>query len=202
MDQRLPYEQLISAKLQGLSIPDMEDMIWARVKAQLDIDMPTDDGDGDGGDDGPQSPAAPAPIRWGLTVMIIALVAAFLFFKNKTTITDNNPALPIITQPAAQPSNEATGPPASDPIPTPPPLIPQLTPTPVGSSVDTTSVQPDLAIPVTTGIDSANINKPDSIFAQAEPPPVKTDTIPPKKKGKGVSGLKDDDYRIVPKNKE
>ena len=46
MDQRLPYEQLIGAKLQSLSIPDMEDMIWARVKAQLDIDMPTDDGDG------------------------------------------------------------------------------------------------------------------------------------------------------------
>ena len=65
MDQRLPYEQLIGAKLQGLSIPDMEDMIWARVKAQLDIDMPTDDGDG--GDDGPQSPTAPAPILWGLT---------------------------------------------------------------------------------------------------------------------------------------
>ena len=200
MDQPLPYEQLIGAKLQGLSLPDMENMIWARVKAQLDIDMPTDDGDG--GDNGPQSPVAPAPIRWGVTIMIIALVAAFLFFTTKPTTTENNPALPINSQPVAQPSNEPTGPPAGDPILTPPPLLPQLTPTPVGSSIDTTSVQPDLSLPVTTGIDSANSNKPDSIFAQATPPGVKTDTIPPKKKGKGVSGLKEEDYRIVPKNKE
>src|SRR5688572_5760066 len=123
MDQPLPYEQLISTKLQGLAIPDMEDMIWARVKAQLDIDMPTDDGDD--GDDGPQSPTAPRPISWSLSVVIIALIAAFLFFKNKPTTTDNNTALPIITQPAAQPSNEATGPPAGDPLTTPSTLIPQ-----------------------------------------------------------------------------
>ena len=200
MDQPLPYEQLISAKLQGLSIPDMEDMIWARVKAQLDIDMPTDDGDG--GDNGPQSPVAPGPIRGGLTVMIIALVAALLFFKTKPTTTENNPALPIITQPAAQPFNESTGPPAGEPVPAATPLIPQLTPTPVGSSIDTTSVPPDFAIPITTAIDSSKNVQPDSLFTLAQPPPVKTDTITPKKKGKGVSGLTDDDYRIVPKNKE
>ena len=46
MDERLKYEQLIGEKLHNLPIPDMQDTIWARVKAQLDIDLPTDDGDG------------------------------------------------------------------------------------------------------------------------------------------------------------
>jgi hypothetical protein len=200
MDQRLPYEQLIGAKLQGLTIPDMEDMIWARIKAQLDIDMPSDDPDDTGGDDDPSSPLTRGPLRWGLSVTLVALIAAFLIFNKKPTTPGNNPALPVLTQPANQPSNQPTGPPPGNDITTTPQLIPQVAPTPVGKPVDTTSL--DVNVPVTTAIDSANRNKPDSIFTLAEPPPVKIDSSPPQKKGKGVRGLKEDDYRIVPKEQE
>jgi len=200
MDQRLQYEQLIGEKLQGLSIPDMEDMIWARVKAQLDIDMPEDDKDG--GENGPQSPVERGPLVWGLSIIIVALITTLLFLKNKPATTENIPSLPLITQPANQPANQPTGPPAANKITTATPLIPQVTTTPVGSSVDTASLQQDLSVPVITAIDGAKSDKPDSTFAQAQPPPVNIDTIHSKKKGKGVSGLKDDDYRIVPRNKE
>ncbi len=201
MDQRLPYEQLIGAKLQGLSVPDMEDMIWARIKAQLDIDMPIDDTNGDGGDDDPSAPLTRGPLRWGLSVVLIALIAAFLIFNNKPTSIDNNPSLPAITQPANQPSNQPTGPPPGDEI-TITPRIPPVTATPVGQSVDTASLQPDTNLPVTTAIDPSLSNVPDSIFTLAQPPPVKPDTVPAPKKGKGVRGLNQDDYRIVPKEQE
>ena len=202
MDQRLQYEQLMSEKLQGLSIPDMEDMIWARIKAQLDIEMPTDEEDDGGDDNGPQSPVSPKPLSWGLSIIIVALIAAFLLFKNKQTSKENNPSLPVITQPANQPSNQPTGPPADSKITTTTPLMPQLTVRPGDRSIDTATMQRDLNLPVGIAVDSAGSDKPDSMFTQAPPPAINIDTIPTKKKPKGVSGIKEDDYRIVPKNKE
>jgi hypothetical protein len=198
MDQRLQYEQLIGTKLEGgLSIPNMEDMIWARVKAQLDIDLPTDE-DG-GGDDGPQSPIGRGPLRWAIPAVVIALISIFFLFKNKPATTENTSS-PIITQPVNEPPSQATGPPpAINEIITPAPRSPQVTTTPGASPVDSSSGQQVLTPPITGGIlDSIKTGKPDSLFTFT-PPPVKTDTIPAKKKGKGVSGLKDDDYRIVPK---
>jgi len=201
MEQRLQYELLIGEKLEGLSIPNMEDMIWARIKAQLDIDMPTDDNDG--GDNGPKSPLTRGPLSRALSIAIIALITAFLFFKNKPATIESTPALPSITQPANEPSNQPTGPPAAG-IETPvtAPAMQQVTPTAARKSIDTSSLQPALNGPLTTAIDEVSKDQPDSVFTKAESPPLKVDTLPTKKKGKGVSGLKDDDYRIVPKKNE
>ncbi len=201
MDQPLQYEQLIGVKLQGLTIPDMEDMIWARVKAQLDIDMPTDDNDG--GDNGPQSPIARGPLSWAISVVIVALLTAFILLKTKPTTIENTPSLPVITQPANEPTNQPTGPPPDNKISTTSPFTPPVTITPVGRSIDSSSLQQGVNIPVSTAPDSASRDKSDSIFKQAQPPPAIIDTTTlPRKKGKGLSGLKDDDYRIVPKNRE
>ena len=198
MDQRLQYEQLIGAKLEGLSIPNMQDMIWARVKAQLDIDMPSDDNDGGG--NGPQSPIIKGPLRWGLSIVIVAVITAFFFFKNKPSLNENNPSLPITTQPINEPANQPTGPPGkANDIVDEAPLIPQVTNTPAAKPVDTSTLQRDLNAPFTAAFDSIKTIKPDSNFIRAQPPPIINDTLPPKKKGKGVSGLKDDDYRLVPK---
>ena len=201
MDQRLQYEQLIRAKLQGLTIPDMEDMIWARVKAMLDIDMPTDDNDGS--DNGPQDPIAGGPLTWALSVVVVALLTAFIFLKTKPTITQIPPSAPVITQPANEPTNQPTGPPAGNTMSTTAPLISPETTTPGARSIDSSFLQDGVNVPTTSTPNSARPDKPDSVFTQVLPPlvPIDTTTVPAKK-GKGVSGLNDKDYRIVPRNKE
>jgi hypothetical protein len=111
MDQRLRYEQLISEKLESLPIPDMADAIWARIEAQLDIDLPTDEGGGTT----PDAPSGPGMMGWGLSVVIIALITAFLINKNKPDLKDSNTKLPATqneqTTPALAPG---TGPPPPD----------------------------------------------------------------------------------------
>ena len=44
MKEKRAYEHIISGKLEALPVPDMEDIIWARIETRLDTDMPTDDG--------------------------------------------------------------------------------------------------------------------------------------------------------------
>ena len=57
MRNKETYELTITSKLEALPLPNLEDAIWSRIEAQLDIDLPTDDGDGGnsgkggGGDD-------------------------------------------------------------------------------------------------------------------------------------------------------
>ena len=46
MNNKQAYEITITSKLEALPLPDMEDAIWSRIEAQLDIDLPTDDGGG------------------------------------------------------------------------------------------------------------------------------------------------------------
>src|SRR5215203_425931 len=95
MNERLTYEQLIGGKLQSLPVPDMADAIWSRIEAQLDIDLPTDDGE-DGSS--PQPPSGPTIIEWGLSVVVITLVTVFFIFKNEPAKKINSKRLPGIEQ--------------------------------------------------------------------------------------------------------
>lgn len=190
MDQRLQYEQVIAGKLESLSIPDMQDAIWSRIKAQLDIDMPTDDG---GGDAGPQSPSGPGIIGWGLSVLLIAVLSVFYFTKkNELPVENNTPSAPA--EQVVNPVEQANSPPAvenqnrfQNPNNRVTDFAPAGTITPADSFV----------LPETV------MNPPaakDSL--QFLPPPVLTQ-LPPadtvKKKQRGVTGIGPDDYRIVPK---
>jgi hypothetical protein len=200
MDQPLKYEQLIAQKLANLPIPDLEDMIWARVKAQLDIDMPADDSDDD--DDIPDAPAGPR-IGWGLPVLILAFVTAFFFFKNKTGTTTNSKQQPQITTPLPSPPGKSTDPPllrndANQPDNTnrPAGIMPPAIDTPFA---DTIMQQDTNDVAVSPGtIDSSAVIPNPSIKTGS--PPASSDTIPAQKKQRGVRDIKDDDYRIVPKN--
>jgi hypothetical protein len=107
MNERLKYEQLIGGKLQGLPVPDMADAIWSRIEAQLDIDLPTDDG---GGGSPLTPPSGPTIIGWGLSVFIIAVVTAFFLFKNKPEKNINSKQLPGIEQ-TVSPKTQNNSPP-------------------------------------------------------------------------------------------
>lgn len=199
MDERLKYEQLIGGKLQSLPVPDMQDAIWARIKAQLDIDLPTDDGDGGGS---PQTPSGPRIIGWGLSVLIIALVTTFLLLKNKSvsntdTKSNNTPPVEQSNAPSVQNNsppvqnnnnvNRTTGPAttANDNLP-------------AGIGNDS-AVQQDLGVIVPPVVDTARTNMPPPSLTLITPQ--KADSNLQVKKGRGMTGLNDSGYRIVPKNK-
>ena len=196
MDERLPYEQLIAEKLNSHPVPDMQDQIWARIKAQLDMDMPTDEGDSGG--NSPQQPSGPGIMGWGLSIVIIAIITAFFIFKNKQQTKDTTD--PVTTnEQTIQPAEQAEGPPGSI----------------IRSREKATTVKPEPIIAVPhTAQDSSTVAQPnlstaapgiqDSVVLPRSEPvltftPPKTDTAQPPKKRKGVSGLTDDDYRIIPK---
>ena len=195
MDERLQYEQLIGSKLQSLPIPNIEDAIWARVKAQLDIDLPSDENNSE---DEPQSPKGPGIVGWGLSLLIIALVSTFLVLKNKPTVEDKS--VPSTTREQLNsPSVQNTGPPPSSDNTT--------KRTPAANNKGSGSVPPPafdspdrrlVTTPIDLGMDSSNTKLTVPLVLA---PPQKTGSVTQVKRGKGMKNLNDSDYRIVPKNK-
>ena len=190
MDQRLRYEPLIGGKLQSLPVPDMADAIWARVEKQLDIDLPTD-----GGNDinPPQAPSGPGIIGWGLSIVVIALITIFLLTKRDQKI--NEPQIPLTTTtPKVEAPQNGTGPPNEKVV-----IGKENNQVPAAGITAPVSIQEDsfLNVPVTAVVpnflDSVS-TKPEQVVVV----PAVKDSIPVKKK-KGVSGLGDGDYRVVPK---
>jgi hypothetical protein len=195
MNDKTTYEITITEKLQQLPLPNLEDAIWARVKAQLDLDLPTDDG----GNGGPDAPAGSGS-TWGAGVFLFvaAIVAVFLLHKNETQ--QPSPAAPVqnsttISSPAQQPAADSTQTrrgvstsPAQTIRPGDQPVSAALSPP--GDSV---SIAP---LPVLPSVDSQQRT------TLVLPPPILADTTRPKPKTKGVRGLTDADYRIVPAGRD
>ena len=194
MDNQNSYEQLIASKLEQITVPDMADAIWDRIKTQLDLDMPADDGDGS---PKPSSPIGPKIIGWGLSVVIVALITVFLTFKNKpkTKVQNQNPVAP--TEQINQPANSGTSPPGTDATNINPGNSADLPVSKPGSDpiIDSFRNIPNVTTVTAEPVDSFKV-------ANAEPkitlPPI-TDSVVQGKKRRGVSGLNDNDYRIVPK---
>ncbi|MES2649010.1 MAG: hypothetical protein V4717_19180 [Bacteroidota bacterium] len=200
MDQPLKYEQVIGQKLANLPIPDMEDMIWGRVKAQLDIDMPADDSDDDG--DVPDVPPAGPRIKWRLPVLILAFVGALFFLKNKKNPVENTKQQPVITTPVPANSGQSAPPnllndtgKKKDPN-SPASIIPPA----ANSQVIDSAIQQDTNF-ISPLITDTTANNPPAIINR-ENPPATTDTTQLKKKQRGVRDINDDDYKLVPKNKK
>lgn len=196
MDERLRYEQLIGGKLQSLPVPDMQDAIWARIKTQLDLDMPTDDGDGGSS---PQSPSGPKIIGWSLSVVIIALVTTFFLTKNKPS-TKKNSEEPATIEQTVSPNTQNNSPPLQQGDPVNKASAPVVTGANNSfSDIGSDSValnNPLTDVPLTD--DSVRTNFPSPSVTLS--PPQSTDTSSlVKKKGRGVTGLSDSSYRIVPK---
>lgn len=207
MNQKTPYELIIAEKLQNIPIPDMADQIWSRVKLQLDVDMPADDGGDPPG--GEQTPPGPGFYLGGFRLLILAAILVFL--NTKPIPSTSDPAQPVVA-PALAPKQE------SQPV----------TPVSRGPAGDNTQpnavIQDREDIPLTTGnIDSAgladrstpNDEIQDSVVTDAVPgnnsvlqnEPPSRDVVPdssllPPKKKRGVPGITESDYRIVPKKNE
>lgn len=192
MDQRLQYEQLIAGKLESLPIPDMQDAIWSRIKAQLDIDMPTDDG---GGDAGPQAPSGPGIAGWGLSALVVAIISIFFLYKNQlVTAPEQAPSAP--TEKVSAPVEQTNGPPVSNQKQEALPVTqPAATPMILPFAHDSVQ-QNNLPAPLTLSADSTTL-LPSVEGTASSPPPVASDTV--QKKTRGVPGIHPDDYRIVPK---
>ncbi len=195
MNEKPAYEQLITDKLNTLPVPDMADAIWARIEAQLDIDLPG--GDGGGNSPAPQAPGGGSglPGSVGVFFGIVVLVIFFFIYKNNPP---NNES-PTINLPAT-----VTAPPDSAPPDKLPPEQEMSLPATLQNEKEKTPVlpaMPDSALVGTVtapALDSAVVHN----VPAAQPPlvtaaPEKKDTVASRKR-RGVP-LSDSDYRIVPK---
>jgi len=203
MNQKTTYEQLITEKLEGTPVPDMADAIWARIERQLDIEMPTDDS---GTDPDPDSPSSSGWVGGaGLFVFVAALVT--IFFINKNHKKSVQP-IPSPVQNIHQPDSG------------------QITPSKQGviesskffnkENMEVEFKAPINATPFNndrvTNKDTISVIPPAVIFEPFQPdtiqkvttvvsPPVQQDSVKPKRP-RGVTGITDKDYRVVPGGKD
>jgi hypothetical protein len=199
MNQKATYELTITEKLEQLTAPDMVEAIWARIELQLDIDLPTDDGPAD-------PPAAPTsgPRKWinrGFIIAAVAIVFIYFFNNRKQTITSNDQ--PTITAPVKTPNNN-DNPVRNNSPGTNNANTPQNNSSAPATSSTVLSVDSNATVPVKFPVQLA----PDSNTVQTNAPPVinlplvtpQKNTPPDStKKGRGVKGITDSDYKIVPK---
>jgi hypothetical protein len=192
MIKKQTYEVTITSKLEALPIPDIADAIWSRIEAQLDIDLPTNDGGGN------NPPSGPTGFGWyggaGLIVIAAAIITFFSVKKDdqRTEIRVDS------VNPSKVDSTE----------------IRALAPVKNPDSKPTTTAPLDIGI-----VDSSIVVPTDSAIFVQEPalPPIKDSVVLandqpknyslskdsiPAKKSRGVSGITDSDYRIVPKRKD
>jgi len=189
MDQAGKYELLIGEKLEQIPLPDLVESIWARIETELDTDLP------DGNDQGPDAGPIGGPFwRRGLFVLFGALVMTFFFYpNNKNQNIESNIVLPA-TETITPENNLPDKPPPNQPRA-------NRTAQPKQRVVDSTA-SPDPVLPQQVNLtpskldDSLKANVPSLVVNP--PPPVIKDSAG-KKKSRGVKGLNDDDYRIVPK---
>jgi hypothetical protein len=199
MNQKATYELTITEKLEQLTAPDMVDAIWARIELQLDIDLPTDDGP-------TNPPAAPTsgPRKWinrGFIIAAVAIVLIYFFNNRKQAITSNDQ--PTITAPVTTPNNNESpvrnNSPGTNNANTPQNNSSAPTTSSTGLPVDSSATVP-VTFPVQLPPDSNTVQtnapqvvNPPLVIPQKNTPPDST------KKGRGVKGITDSDYRIVPK---
>ncbi|MBW8684965.1 hypothetical protein [Chitinophaga rhizophila] len=188
MNQKETYENIIARKLEQLPVPAMEDAIWNRISAQLDIEMP----------ETPQAPETTVPPAANTTflnivtlfVFLIA-ITTFIFVEQRRTAI-----LPVVPPPVQLKDSILQPPPEVLP---PPPARELIPPRNIPAADTVQTVTPLLVTPVIT--DTLSTITPDLI----EPPPaVITPVITPvadtpRPKPKGVKGLRDEDYKIAPK---
>lgn len=192
MNHKAPYEHLIAGKLELLPVPDMADSIWARIELQLDTDMPTDDGDLPLPEGPPVGGGA-----WSQALLFVTIIAIMsLFSIPKKNITAPIPFVTETIAPAKNNESNAQPPPAMQNSSTTGPQ--RNKPFAVGSQ----AVAGDSATALKVMPPSDTVIASYPIVQQQAPPPAARpnpqDTIP-RKKPRGVPGINDGDYRIVPK---
>ncbi len=239
MNQLKAYEITIKGKLEAIPLPDMEDAIWARIEAQLDTDMPTDDGN-----NGPfDSPSGPWILGSSILAFLLTLITLYYTQKNpdnssagpenqnntlqnSATRDDSGPpgnnAEIQNVSPANStgdlPLNETSGgqqnvqPGANGQQSFVPGTNVQETQSQEnglqnlpGSNIQQNPLPGSNVLPDNLSRDQAVIQSPPAVDLPKDQtqigtvkPPLK-DSVLPGKKSRGVKGVTDSDYRIVPK---
>lgn len=191
MKKPATYELIIAQKLQELPVPDMADAIWARIEQQLDLDLPTDDGG---------SPAPSSPINgWIggsiLGLFLLALILVLYPKKQESPTPSENNTFPTnrIEPRSADPNKVVMGKPTGKQTNigqsgTTPPVD-----QPVGNTLspDSNLLVNPMPAPDIPQVSTVNI-------AKTSPP---QDSVTPKRT-RGVTGISDSDYRVVPKGRD
>lgn len=188
MSQPTTYEQLIAQKLQELEVPDQANSIWATIEQHLNIEMPVN-GPGSGG-------GSTNPGWWlgggsgGLLTIFVAAVTYIVISKQKLERDRNLNDAPASIQ-YKQPAK-----PNQDTAKNTVPLQEILKNRPPAKSEE----QIQEAIAPTS--DSVNIAPAPRDVVHPPVQPIQKDTVITTKKTRGVRGISDADYRIVPDKKD
>lgn len=188
MSQPLTYEQLIAQKLQELEVPDQANSIWATIEHHLNIEMPVQ-GPGSGGGSGNSG-------WWfgsgggSLLTLFVATVTYIIVSKQKLERDrhlNDAPATIQYKQPKAKPDTAKRAVPLGEILKSKP-------------EVSQAEEKPEeMTAPTADSISAAPVPK-DVVEAPVQSLP--KDTVPAAKKPRGVRGLSDADYRIVPDRKD
>ena len=199
MHSKARYEETITGKLAALPLPDMADAIWTRIEQQLDIDLPSD-GEGDV----PELPSAP---DGGLPVIAGSSMLLFIGALLTYSYFESNP------QQNSLPQNTSVQPKAPNKIPVQKASIIQTK-----NPQNSTAFYPGRNMPVTDvplSLPKTNAASEHELAAAMPPPDSGTATthltampplvVPETKKDssihkpRGMQGISNNDYRIVPK---
>lgn len=220
MSAPFPYEQLIASKLEQLpALPEMADVIWMRITAELDTDLPFDDDGFDDPDDGNDPGTAPAGAgpatidRGWYFLLLLAGVAFFLLSQF------DHPAESTLPDPISEP---VSVPPISTPAPVPTNAGSPTAPDPEGNRIRKGG-EKALPLSIDSGSHSpfpVSDKAPDSIVGSAineltgrsdnarldsvstTPPITNRDSIGGRKRPTGIKGINPDDYRVVPQKEK
>jgi hypothetical protein len=216
LNQLTPYEKLIAGKTAALPVPDMADEIWARIEAQLDAppdDDPQDEGPGSE-QPVPRPPKTPSPVRLKRLLPAAAGAAALFVIlwtarkkESQETPQQATPPAAVITD-TGLPGNSLNADTAATPGLSPPPpssVRNIFTDTGSGQPVQFPALNDSVPPPFQPGqvTDSQFVQPPPAVPpADNRQPDTSGREKPGGKKPKGVTGITDSDYKIVPQRKD
>ena len=187
MNKQMTYEITIKKKLENIPVPDLSEMIWARIESELDNDP------GDIPDKDPTSPSSPAGgIMLGGTALIFIIALFFYFLNDKTNdipkVEKVQTTLPVQNVQSKLP--EANSNAQSE--------IKQENKK--QENIAGTHLQEENSVPLSPTIVNDSIPEPGVVSKNENLLilPKTMDTLAPKKT-RGVTGISNDDYKIVPK---
>lgn len=186
MNKQMTYEITIKKKLENIPVPDLSEMIWARIENELDAD------EGNGDDHNPPAPSSPAGgIMLGGTALLFLIALLFYFINNEQKeipqIEKVQTTLPVENNQSKLPAANGNVQPVINP--------------PKQMQESVTNMQPPANVPATSQT-IINDSMPEPVVVRGNTIPLTLpntmDSLPPKKT-RGVTGITNDDYKIVPK---
>ena len=184
MNQPTAYEQLIAQKVQEVEVPELRNSIWATIEHQLNNEMPPD-GPGSGG---------PNNFNWGIGgkgLFTLFVAIATYISVSKQTFDNKRDAL---QKPKAIEHHKPTQK-KLDSLNHLPPLKEKT------SKENGAAKVQDAVVAQPKGVDSVQTAS-NSVLESAPSTPTKADTVVTTRKARGVRGISDADYRLIPTRKD